>query len=137
MHDIDNEDIHLAVGVVPAGCVGALAGVLAPVVEAGEVGGALGVAETLPAAAPHQGVTSVPASVTVLTRVTRVVMTHVTLTGRCRWAGGCRRCLCPPCTRRPGRRGWAGTGTPPPPPPWSRPALLLLTGDSVAVVSYK
>ena len=36
------------------------------------MGGALGVAETLPAAAPHQGVTPVPASVTVLTRVTRV-----------------------------------------------------------------
>ena len=56
----------LAVGVGSAGSVGALAGVLAPVVEAGEVGGTLGVAETLPAAAPHQGVTSVPASVTML-----------------------------------------------------------------------
>ena len=46
------------------------------------MGGALGVAETLPAAAPHQGVTSVPASVTVLTRVTRDMMTHVTLAWR-------------------------------------------------------
>ena len=49
----------LAVGVGSAGSVGALAGVLAPVVEAGSVPGTLAVVEALSPPAGHQGIAPV------------------------------------------------------------------------------